>query len=242
MDEGLIRQIEREETLAQNVAGQLERLIVQQHLELGDRLPAERTLAEQFGVSRTVIREAVRTVASKGLLEVRAGSGTIVRKPSSESVAESVALLVSMNGQVTPAKVVEVRRILEVEIAGLAAERRTDDDLLYMENILFTAAQRIDDPLTFIESDVQFHASLARATQNELFRMLLASISNVMTEVRVIGLAVQGTPERALRYHRDIYRAVVTQDREAARQAMDRHMDEAIQTMTKSLAQMNAET
>src|SRR5215218_10802675 len=102
VDAGLIRQIEREETLAQNVAGQLERLIVQQHLELGDRLPAERTLAEQFGVSRTVIREEVRTVASKGLLEVRAGSGTIVRKPSSESVAESVALLVSMNGQITP--------------------------------------------------------------------------------------------------------------------------------------------
>jgi GntR family transcriptional repressor for pyruvate dehydrogenase complex len=129
-----------------------------------------------------------------------------------------------------------------VEIAGLAAERRSDDDLIFMETILFTAAQRIDDPLTFIESDVEFHASLARATQNELFSMLLASISNVMTEVRVIGLAVPGTPERALRYHRDVYRAVVTQDREAARQAMDRHMDEAIQTMTRSLAQMNAAT
>jgi GntR family transcriptional repressor for pyruvate dehydrogenase complex len=233
----VIQIIPRDATLAQHVADQLERLIVQQHFEAGERLPAERELAERFGVSRTVIREAVRTVASKGLLDVRAGSGTLVRKPSSETVAASVALLLSMNGQTTPAKVVEVRRILEVEIAGLAAQRRTDDDLRRLESILQSADEKLDDPDNFIETDIAFHAALAQGTQNELFSVLLSSIANVMTEVRVVGLRVPGTPKRALRYHRDIFRAVERGDRDMARDAMNRHMDEAIATMTAALVE-----
>lgn len=241
MKADLIQLIPRDATLAQHVATQLERLIVQQHFETGDRLPPERELAERFGVSRTVVREAVRTVASKGLLDVRAGSGTVVRKPSSGTVAASVALLLSMNGQgpTTPSKVVEVRRLLEVEIAGLAAHRRTAEDLLGLEAILRTAAERLDDPDTFVETDVAFHAALALATQNELFSILLASIANVMTEVRLVGLAVPGTPERALRFHRDIFQAVQDGDRAMARDAMDRHMDEAIATMTAALERLS---
>lgn len=235
MKTDIIQLIPRDATLAQHVAVQLERLIVQQHFETGDRLPPERELAERFGVSRTVVREAVRTVASKGLLDVRAGSGTVVRKPSSDTVAASVALLLSMNGQMTPAKIVEVRRILEVEIAGLAARRRTADDLLRLESIIRSAAEELDDPDTFIATDVAFHAALAQATQNELFSVLLASIANVMTEVRIVGLRVPGTPERALRYHRDVFAAVERGDRDLAREAMNRHMDEAITTMTAAL-------
>lgn len=232
----VIQVIEREATLAHHVAAQLERLIVQQHFQTGERLPSERELAERFGVSRTVVREAVRTVASKGLLDVRAGSGTVVRKPSSETVAASMALLLSMHGQMTPAKVVEVRRILEVEIAGLAAQRRTDGDLRQLEAILQNASENLDDPDTFIETDIAFHAALARATQNELFSVLLASISNIMTEVRIIGLNVPGTPERALHYHRAVFRCTELGDEAGARLAMDRHMDEAIATMTAALS------
>ena len=84
--------VEREETLASRVAGQMESLIVQQRLQPGDRLPAERELAHQFGVSRTVVREAVRALAARGLLEVKAGSGTLVRTPSAHTVAQSMAL------------------------------------------------------------------------------------------------------------------------------------------------------
>jgi GntR family transcriptional repressor for pyruvate dehydrogenase complex len=140
-----------------------------------------------------------------------------------------------MNGQLTPAKVVEVRRILEVEIAGLAAERRTDEDLRRLESILLNAAEKLDDPDTFVETDVAFHAALAEATQNELFGVLLASIANVMTEVRIVGLAVPGTPARALAYHRDVFRCVQQRDRAGARDAMNRHMDEAAATMSEAL-------
>lgn len=232
---GMIRVIEREATLAHHVSAQLEHLIVQQQLAQGQRLPSERELAERFGVSRTVIREAVRGLAAKGLLEVKAGSGTLVRAPSSQVVAASMTLLLSMSGGATPDKVVEVRRIIEAEIAALAALRRTDEDLASLEAILLTAAGNIEDPATFVQTDVAFHQALAKATQNELFSAMLASIANVMVEVRVVGLGVPGTPERALSYHQDIFRNVQQQDSAGARQAMQRHMDEAIETMTTGL-------
>lgn len=232
----LIRVVEREVTLAQHVGAELEALIVQGRFRLGARLPAERELAERFGVSRTVIREAVRTVVAKGLLEVRAGSGTIVCTPSSKTVSDSMSLFLSMSGTLAPPKVVEVRRILEVEIAGLAATRRMDDDLRRIETILGTAEERLDDPETYIETDVAFHAALAQATQNELFSVLLDSIVSVMVHVRVLGLKVPGTPRRALDYHLDIYRGVAARDAERAREAMNRHMDEAAATMNQALA------
>jgi GntR family transcriptional repressor for pyruvate dehydrogenase complex len=231
----LIQSVEREATLAQHVGAQLEALIVQQRFREGERLPPERELAERFRVSRTVVREAVRGLAAKGLLEVKAGSGTLVRAPSSQTVADSMTLLLSMSGGATPDKVVEVRRIIEAEIAALAALRRTDEDLAAMEEILRTAAGNLEDPTTFIDTDVAFHQALAQATQNELFSAMLASIVNVMVEVRVVGLGVPGTPERALSYHQDIFRFVQARDSEGARSAMQRHMDEAIETMTAGL-------
>ena len=231
----MFRVIAREATLAHHVAAELEGLIVGQGFRPGERLPSERELAERFGVSRTVVREAVRGVAAKGLLEVRAGSGTVVRKPSSEVVAASMTLLLSMSGGAAPEKIVEVRRLLEVEIAGLAAERRTDEDLAMLASIIQTASEEIEDPETFVATDVAFHASLALATHNELFGVLLESIANVMVEVRVVGLRVPGTPGRALAFHRDIFACVERRDAAGARAAMDRHMDEAIATMTAAL-------
>jgi GntR family transcriptional repressor for pyruvate dehydrogenase complex len=231
----LIRSVAREATLAQHVGAELEDLIVRQRFRAGERLPSERELAERFGVSRTVIREAVRGVAAKGLLEVRAGSGTVVRMPSSESVAASVSLLLSMNGDATPEKIVEVRRLLEGEIAALAAQRRTDDDLQTLDVILQAAADKLDDAETFVETDVAFHAALAAATHNALFSVLLESIMHVMIEVRIVGLRVPGTPARALAYHRDVFRCVQQGDRVGAREAMNRHMDEAATTMAEAL-------
>lgn len=219
-----IRLIAREASLAQQVAAGLEQLIAGQRFRPGERLPSEWELAERFGVSRTVVREAVR-----------AGSGTVVRRPSTDVAAAAMSLLLSMSGEATPAKIAEVRRVLEVEIAGLAAARRTADDVGRLAAILQTAADRIEDPDAFVETDVAFHVALADATHNELFGVLLAAIAGVMVEVRGVALRVPGTPERALGFHREIYACIERGDRAAAREAMDRHMDEAIVTMTATL-------
>ena len=126
----LVPQLTREATLAQRVEHELERLILESRLGPGDRLPSERELASQFGVSRTVVREAVRALAAKQLVDVSVGRGTVVRAPSTESAAESMKLLLMMQaGDAGVDKVSEVRHIIENEIALLAATRRTAEDL-----------------------------------------------------------------------------------------------------------------
>ena len=108
----LVRSLAREATLTNRVVVELERLIVDSHLETGARLPSERELAAQFGVSRTVVREAVRALSTKGLVAVENGRGTLVQAPSATSAAESMRLFLRMQpGGFDYEKVVEVRRV-----------------------------------------------------------------------------------------------------------------------------------
>lgn len=235
--ERLVTALTREATLAQRVENELERLILESRLGEGDRLPSERELANQFGVSRTVVREAVRALAARRLVDVGVGRGTVVRMPTPETAGESMRLLLRMQaGGADTDKVSEVRRIMEDEIASLAASRRTAGDLRAMREILDEAGRHIDDPDAFIKTDVSFHSQLARATQNELFVLLLDSITEVMTEVRLLGLRIPGTARRALEHHTAVFEAVRAGDPEHARRAMDAHMDEAADTLRRAVA------
>ena len=236
-----IATLEREPKLADRVTQQLQALVLSHHLKPGDRLPSERDLGDRFGVSRTVIREAVRALVAKGLLEVRPGSGTVVRDLTAAAAAESMSLILRLHSaKLDYTKVVEVRRLLEVEIAGLAAERRTERNLEDIETILREAESQLEDPETFIQTDIEFHAALAEATQNELFAVLLDSISDIMVEVRMLGLKVPGTPRRAVVYHRSIFDCIKVGDAAGAREAMRRHMEEARDTMRQAVAQSPA--
>ena len=234
--ERLVPELERTATLADRVERELQRLIVESRLGEGDRLPSERELASQFGVSRTVVREAVRALAAKRLVDVSGGRGTVVRVPSPESAAESMKLLLSMQaGETGVDKVSEARHIIESEIAALAASRRTDEDLRDLGAILEKTRQHLDDPEVYIKSDVAFHAALARATKNELLVIILDSLVEVMIEVRLLTLRVPGITALALRHHERILEAVVAGDREAAKAAMDAHMDQAADTLRQAV-------
>jgi GntR family transcriptional repressor for pyruvate dehydrogenase complex len=234
----LFQAIPRASTLATRVTRQIERLIVEGQLQPGERLPPERTLAHQFGVSRTVVREAVRALVAKSLLEVRPGSGTIVRSPSTQSVAQSMKLLLRAGRrELDYDKVHEIRRLLEVEIAGLAAERRTSDDLSKLEGILDQAARIQDNRDEFAQSDVDFHAALASATHNELFSLVLDSLVDIMLQVRQLAFGVSDMPSRALKYHQAILEQVKAGDPSRARQAMREHLVESEETMRQALAQ-----
>ena len=235
--ERLVPQLTREATLAQRVERELERLILESHLGAGDRLPSERELASQFGVSRTVVREAVRALAAKQLVDVNVGRGTVVRAPSAEAAGESMKLLLMMQaGDAGVEKVSEVRHIIENEIAALAALRRTSVDLDELAAILAETRQHLDDPEVYIKSDVGFHAALARATHNELFVIILDSLVEIMIEVRLLTLRVPGITRLALSHHERILGAVVAGDPEAAREAMDAHMDQATEVLRQSVA------
>lgn len=227
--------IEREETLTNRVTGEVQKLILNDLLRPGDRLPAERDLAIKFQVSRTVVREAIRSLAAQGLVDVQQGRGTVVCVPSVASLTPPMTLLLKGNKDLDHAKVIEVRRVLEIEIAGIAAERRTSKDLEAMEQILENRHETRANREAFVEWDMAFHAALAKATGNELFSLLLDSVAAVMRKVREVGFDVPGTPERAYRYHRLILDEVAAGDPAKAREAMIKHLAESEQTMAKAL-------
>ncbi|MBI1879147.1 MAG: FadR family transcriptional regulator [Chloroflexi bacterium] len=220
----LFKSLQREATLSDRVTDQIENLIIANHLQPGDQLPPERELARQFGVSRTVVREAIRGLVAKSLLEVRSGGGTVVRRPTAEVVAQSMSLFLrGAQPTVNYEKIHEVRRLLEIEIAGLAAERHTEADLV-----------RIEENLARI--DIAFHAALAQATHNELFNLLLDSLADIMYEVRISGFTVPNAMARGLTYHSAIFEQVQASNPAGARRAMSEHLAEAAETQRHTLA------
>jgi len=230
----------REAGLADRVAEHLKDRVLDGTLGRGARLPPERILSEQYGVSRTVIREAVRTLVSKGLLETRGGSGTYVRNPDAAALGESMSLLLRLhhgNMPIPYEKVHEVRLVLEIEIADLAATRAEPDDLAAMEYQIARQRQAYtdDDANLYFASDVAFHAALATATHNELFSVLLNSIADVMTEVNQFGFLVPGTHEPTLAQHERILAAVKAGDAGAAVRAMKAHLRDSQRVLRQGL-------
>jgi len=233
----LFAPVYREATLANRVTKEIEKLIIDGRIEMGRRLPSERDLADQFGVSRTVVREAVRGLVAKGLLEVRPGSGTIVRSPTARAVTQSLTLFLRAGqSDLDYTKVHEIRRVLEIEIAGLAAERASADDLAKLAATLDEMEANRTDRDLFSKSDGAFHAVLAAATHNELFPLLLDSVVDIMVRVRQLGFDVPGSSDHTLRYHRAIFEQVRSGDAEGARQAMREHLDDSEDVMRHALA------
>lgn len=244
-DPGIFRALERESTLASRVAGELERHIVESRLPHGERLLSERELAERFGVSRTVIREAVRALAAKGLLHVRTGDGTYVQDRSQASAAEALGRLLRLAGVRSPDRaqaVYEVRRPLEIAIAGLAAERATAEDLAALAGWVEVLTDPQLGEARYVEADVRFHLGLAEATHNQLFLALLNSVSDLMSAIRELGVTVMDARADAVRQHRRIYERVAAHDVEGARRAMSEHMDHSQDVLAKAVRELRRGT
>jgi len=210
--------------LVDRVVEELTSLIVGGQLEPGTKLPPERELAEALGVSRTVLRESVRILMAKGLFEIRHGVGTIVRQMTTEQISEPLGLLAEMRGGISWRDLHQVRTILEIEVAGLAASNATDADIDRLEQLLADMDAHADDPATFAEVDADFHVALARITHNPILSLLVDTLRNLlrdyMTEVLgAIDPSVDVSP-----YHAEIVAAIQAGSKDQARQAMDRHL------------------
>lgn len=237
----LFQVIERDATLAARVTKEIERLIVESRLSPGDRLLSERELGERFGVSRTVVREAVRALAAKGLLAVRTGDGTYVHDRSQASASEALARLLKLSGAASINRahsVYEVRRPLEIAIAGMAAERATPDDVARLRGWLQSARGQDVDDARYVEADVGFHLALAAATHNQLFSALMNALSDLMNAIRELGVAVEGSRADGIRQHGRILARVAAHDVDGARQAMSSHMDSSEQILDKVIAKI----
>jgi GntR family transcriptional repressor for pyruvate dehydrogenase complex len=219
--------------LYQQVVQHLQGMIVSGDLQPGDRLPPERHMAEQLGVSRTVIREAVKTLEQMGIVTVMTGSGTYVSQIDPGIVSESIGLLIQQSGS-SFEHLNEVRRILETEVAALAAERAGSEDVVALEDALEQMGAAValadGDPERlerFIEADLAFHNALIEAAHNSLLPILLDPISDQLRELRRLASSAAGAMQHALNYHGKILERLKDRDASACRKLMREHLAQA---------------
>jgi len=222
--------VSRGVNLSDQLVEQLTEAIVSKRIAPGERLPSERELGEQFKVSRTVVREAVRSLAARGLVRVTAGRGVEVNERPSAPMAQSMRLLVRGHEGLDYGKVNEVRMAVEVQTAGLAAERATTADIERLQELCDAHARALDEGnlSAASEADFEFHNVLTRAAGNELLVVMLDSISDVMREVRqqAVGAAPHASAD-GLKAHQRILKCVAARKPDAARTAMIEHLKEA---------------
>lgn len=229
MDDALNAPI-KQSRLHEEVAERIRTLIINDSIRPGDRLPAERELSQRIGVSRVVIREAMRVLHAQGLITVKPGSGTYVQEIAPSHISDSISLFLRMRQSDNPyQELMEVRRTLEIDIAGMAAERATSEDIAAMEAAIVGMSEHQEDPDRFTEFDLAFHIALANATHNVLYNMLLHPIADLLLDFRRDAYEADASSaiEGGLKHHQEVLAFVRAKDAEGARQAMREHLEQA---------------
>jgi GntR family transcriptional repressor for pyruvate dehydrogenase complex len=221
------------------VVDQLQNLIVSEKLQPGDKLLPERELAQRFGVSRTAVRDAIRVLSERGLVDVRPGAGTFVVREISDTVVESMGLLFQIEKSSHEA-LHEVREILEVEMAGIAAERATESDMEMIEKAFEEMQSNVNDPARFIEADLAFHLAIAEATHNKMFLILLNPIIDLLQNSRRMIVAVPEGPARAMECHRQVLDGIRRKAKAKACEAMSQHMQQVAEDIKTALSHSNS--
>jgi len=218
--------LKRQPLLSTRVTEEMLEAIVSGRFKPGDRLPSEREMGDEFGVSRSVIREAVRSLHAKGVVDVSPGRGARISEVSSSRVTEALELyLRGAQSQeiLLPEHIAEVRETLETRLVEIACERASDEDI---KGIMRTHERlsRATDPETAALHDAEFHRRLAVATHNALYLTLIESINATMRTIRVNSFKVEGRLATAIEEHDAVLKAVQARHAVASRAAMTRHL------------------
>ena len=216
--------------LYEEIAAQMMEQIRSGALRPGDRLPPERTLAEEYGVSRTAIREALRSMEMMGCVESHVGEGTYIKTPSLQEIVDPFSMLIAQNGRMG-GDLIEARLILETEIAALAARRRTDEQLSALEKTLAEMRRDIESGGMGIEADERFHEILVGAAGNEALSTMLKMCAGMLSRTRPLTQSIKGVPKMALKDHTAIFEAVRIQDERTARRLMRGHLNRALKNL-----------
>ena len=211
--------------LYQDIVGQIQEFIREGILRPGDRLPPERDLAERLQVSRSSLREAIRALELQGLVVSRPGAGTFISTESLDTLVSIIASSLSQASDVL-SDIFEVRHLLEPQIAGLAADRATPEDIQRMVEALGEQERQMADGETGVEGDTAFHFALAQATQNWALLKVVSTISDVLHRSRDQSLQTPGRPQRSFTSHEHILDMIRRRDVEGARSAMEYHISE----------------
>lgn len=220
MDE-IFAKIGSTQTLSQKIERKIEEGIREKKLVSGTRLPSEKELCEKFAVSRTALREALRRLSARGLIEIKKGSGMYVTEIRIEDAIKSLNLYYDLRFDPNLIlQIIEVRRIFEPEIAKLAAINRTDQDIQTLEEN-YNDLVNCDPDNTQLEADIinRFHMNLAKATGNPIVIITMEPIYSLLPRMRnIIYGNIEGEKEYALKYETGIIEALKTKNEEKASQ------------------------
>jgi GntR family transcriptional repressor for pyruvate dehydrogenase complex len=231
-----VYKVVRTSRLYEQIVQQIEESVLNGSLKPGDQLPAERELAQRLGVSRTAVREAVKALREKGLVEAYSGRGTFITDGTTHAARQSFDLMVKIGQQEGSLHLAELRWILEPGIAAVAAERIEEEHLAAMREAVAVMERAQKNPEAYIEADLDFHLALAEAAANPLILSLIDSIVGLLREQRIKIFNVEGGPQRGQMHHKRILAAMEQRDSETARQAMAAHLEQVREDSQVSVA------
>lgn len=208
-------------TLCDYIVEEIKNMIIDGDLKDGDKLPTERELAEKLGVGRSSVREAVKALHSMGLV-TRTKDGVFIDIKSSTFFTDPRLL----SKEVGVAELFEARKVVEVEIAGMAAERALAPEIEELEQVMREADAEPISPEKFVIYDMTFHLGIARASHNRILLQVLGSIRDLLWEAQSKVARVPGMTDKAKVQHYEILEAIKEHNREKAREKMFAHLDE----------------
>ena len=212
-------------TTSEEVVSQLREMIHRGDLRHGDRLPPERDLAKQLGVSRPTLRAGIRTLAAVGVLHSKQGAGTFVTDADESPALDSnpLRMMASLHG-FTSDEMFEARIAIEMDIAGLAAERASSEQLAAMSEEVAEMFAALDAPEDYLVHDMRFHQIIAAASGNRILTALMNMIASILFETRSKTVHRALDLKESADFHRNIYRCIRDRNPKAAREMMCEHL------------------
>jgi GntR family transcriptional regulator, transcriptional repressor for pyruvate dehydrogenase complex len=214
----------RRSKVYEQVARQLQQRIIDE-LKPGDLLPPERELVQMLGVSRSSVRDAIRSLELVGLLEPRQGIGTVVREPSADSSANPLASVLLQKRKMV-GELLDVRKMIEPPLARRAALHASEVEVAELEKILSRQKERVSRGELAIEEDSEFHYAVALASDNSVVLKVVDVLMDLLRETRERSLQAEGRQQKSLAGHQRIYAAIKRRDAPSAEAAMRRHLEE----------------
>jgi GntR family transcriptional repressor for pyruvate dehydrogenase complex len=215
----------KKKKLYEDIVAQIQYLIEKGRLKSGDQLPPERELAEVFNVSRNSVREAIRTLEGKKILEIRPGDGTYVIINSETSIIGPLATAIH-NEKNKLSEIFQFRRMIEPQIAHLASENASASDIRKLEKILNDQKKEIKEGEKTKELDSAFHLMLARASNNKILLRIIQTLNEILGETREEILQTEERRQKSFNGHANILRAIKQKQTKSARNAMNDHLND----------------
>jgi GntR family transcriptional repressor for pyruvate dehydrogenase complex len=216
-------------TVYEKVMHEIRSSIISGKLKPGDKLPPERELAKMLNVSRASVREAIKMLAAEGLVEIKHGQGVFINGMDNPDLLIKKIANFKIVDDETIREFLEIRRVLEIHAAELAAKRASDDQIKQIYELIIETRRLLREKegsnlLLLAEHDNKFHRLLAESTGNKTLVQIMSSLLDLLLEVRMRCLKIEGRPLKSLNEHEKIAKALLSRNPKAAMEAMEYHI------------------